>query len=185
MLSLARWFCRLWLLHFARPASDRLLWRALHARPIRSVVEIGIENIPRTRRLWDVLAWRDENLPLHYTAMDAFESRPAGQPPLTLKEAHSALRREGVQVKLIPGDVPSALARSANSLTGTDLLLISAGLDADELSKAWPWMPRMLHAGTIIFQEETDAAHKRSWRRLSIVEIQQRAAAAKGKRKAA
>lgn len=185
MLSLPRCFSRLWLLHFAHPACDRVLWKALHARPIRSVVEIGIDNIPRTRRLWDALAWRDGNLPLCYTAIDAFESRPAGRPPLPLKQAHSALRREGVQVKLIPGDVSSALARSANSLTGTDLLLISAGLDGEQLAKAWPWMPRMLHAGTIIFQEEMDAAGTRVWRRLSIVEIQQRAAAAKGKRKAA
>ncbi|HUE72547.1 MAG TPA: hypothetical protein VMP01_16805, partial [Pirellulaceae bacterium] len=148
-------------------------------KAIRSVVEIGIADAARTRKVWEALAFRRENLPLRYTGIDPFESRPPGQPALSLKQAYSELRRDGVQVKLVPGDPATALHRTANSLTGTDLLIISATIDAGDLARAWTWMPRMLHAGTIIYQEVRDAAGASSWQRLSIVEIQQRAKAAK------
>jgi hypothetical protein len=179
MLPFGRLIQRTWLLYFSKPAADRVLYRALRGKAIRSVVEIGLADLPRTRRLWDALAWRSENLPLRYTGIDPFDSRPKDQPALPLKQAFAELRRDQVQVKLVPGDAQSALYRTANSLTGTDLLLISRNLDGSALARAWPWMPRMLHAGTIIFQEVTDAQGGRTWQRLSIVEIQQRAAAAK------
>lgn len=170
---------RIWLFYFSKPAADRTLYKAISGKVIRSVVEIGIADAARTRRLWDVLAWRRENRPLRYTGIDPFESRPAGQPALPLKQAYAELRRDGVQVKLVPGDPQTALHRTANSLTGTDLLIITRNVDASALARAWTWMPRMLNAGTIIFQETVDGRGAPSWRRLSIVEIQQRAATAK------
>ena len=180
MLPFGRLIQRTWLHYFSKPAADRALYRALSGKAIRSVVEIGLADLPRTRRLWDALAWRNENLPLRYTGIDPFESRPKDQTALPLKQAFAELRRDQVQVKLVPGDPQAALYRTANSLTGTDLLLISRNLDASALARAWQWMPRMLHAGTIIFQEVIDAQGGRAWQRLSIVEIQQRASAAKG-----
>ncbi len=185
MLPLGRFIQRIWLNYFSKPASDRPLFQAVTGKAIRSVVEIGIADVARTRKLWDVLAWRGENLPLRYTGIDPFESRPKSQSPLLLKQAYAELRRDGVQAKLVPGDAPSALHRTANSLTGTDLLLISGTIAGGELSRSWTWMPRMLCAGTIIFQEVLDAQGGRSWQRLSIVEIQQRAKAAKSPRRAA
>jgi hypothetical protein len=179
MLPFGRLIQRTWLLYFSKPAADRALYKALSGKAIRSVVEIGLADLPRTRRLWDALAWRIENLPLRYAGIDPFESRPKDQPLLSLKQAFAELRHDQVQVKLVPGDAQSALYRSANSLSGTDLLLISRNLDASSLGRAWQWMPRMLHAGTIIFQEVTDAQGGHTWQRLSIVEIQQRASAAR------
>ncbi|HZL87543.1 MAG TPA: hypothetical protein VFB96_04130 [Pirellulaceae bacterium] len=180
MLFFGRLIQRTWLLYFSKPASDRSLYRALSGKPIRTVVEIGLPDLARTRRLWDALAWRKDSLPLRYTGIDLFESRPKDQAALPLKQAFAELRRDQVQVKLVPGDAQTALYRTANSLTGTDLLLISRNLDGNALARAWTWMPRMLHAGTIIFQEVTDSQGGRMWQRLSIVDIQKRAAATKG-----
>lgn len=186
MFSLGRLIQRLWFQYFSTTPADRPLLSALANKAIRSVVEIGIADTARTRKVWEALAFRRENLPLRYTGIDPFESRPQGHPPLSLKQAYSELRRDGVQVKLVPGDPATALHRTANSLTGTDLLIISATIDAGNLARAWTWMPRMLHAGTIIFQEVRDAAGAGQWQRLSIVEIQHRARpAGKSARKAA
>ena len=187
MFSLGRFLQRLWFQYFSTTAADRPLLSAIANKAIRSVVEIGIPDPSRTRKVWEALAFRRENLPLRYTGIDLFESRPKAHPAWPLKQAYSELRRDNVQVKLVPGDAASALHRTANSLTGTDLLIISATIDAATLARAWTWMPRMLHAGTIVFQEVRDASGGTTWQRLSIVEIQQRAKGAKGaeKRKAA
>lgn len=186
MSPLGRLIQRFWLFYFSKPAADRPLYKAICGKTIRSVVEIGIADQSRTRKLWDVLAWRVENLPLKYTGIDLFDSRPKDQPALLLKQAFALLRRDGVTVNLIPGDPQSALNRSANSLTGTDLLLVSRNLASHALAPAWRWVPRMLHAGTIIFQEVADTNGAPAWQRLSIVEIQKRAAEAnKAARRAA
>ena len=179
MLPLGRWVRRLWTYYFSTPVADRPLHQPLAGKAIRSLVEIGVPDVRRTLRLWDLLAERPENLPLKYTGIDLFDARLSTQPPLPLKQAFAELRRDGIQVKLVPGDPQSALHRVANSLMGTDLLIVSANLDAASLAKAWTWMPRMLHAGTIIFQESAAADGQSTWQRLSIVEIQQRARSVK------
>ena len=178
MLPFGRLIQRTWLLYLSKPPADRALYRAVRGRVVRSVVEIGLPDLVRTQRLWEALSWHTGNLPLCYAAIDPFDSRTKNQPVLSLKQAHAKLRHTQVHVKLIPGDAPTALHRTANSLTGTDLLLISRGVDADALSRSWQWIPRMLHAGTIILQE-TDAPGAKPWQRLSIVEVQQRAKATK------
>lgn len=168
-----------WLLYFSQPAPDRFLYKAVKGKSIKSVVEIGIGNGLRTQRVLEVLAWNGANLPLKYTGVDLFEARPQSQPGLALKQAFHDLRRPDVQVKLVPGDPYDALVRAANGLAGTDLLIISADQDRASLERAWTYMPRMLHAGSLIFQEDGDAkTGKSSYRRLSLLDIQRNAAVA-------
>ena len=168
-----------WLLYFSQPAPDRFLYKAVKGKSIKSVVEIGIGSGVRTQRLLEVLAWNAANLPLKYTGVDLFEARPQSQPGLALKQAFHDLRRPDVQVKLVPGDPYDAMVRAANSLAGTDLLIISADQDRASLERAWTYMPRMLHAGSLIFQEDGDAkTGKSSYRRLSLLDIQRNAAVA-------
>src|SRR5688500_19009784 len=163
MLPLGRWVRRLWTYYFSTPVADRPLHQPLAGKAIRSLVEIGVPDVRRTLRLWDLLAERPENLALKYTRCDLFDARLSAPPPLPLEPAFAELRRDGTQMKLVPGDPQSALHRVANSLMGTDLRLISANLDAQSLARAWTWMPRMLHAGTIIFQESTAADGQSTW----------------------
>ncbi|MCI0358955.1 MAG: hypothetical protein L0211_10790 [Planctomycetaceae bacterium] len=172
-----------YLLYFAQPAADRTLYWAVRRKPIRTIVELGIglgeAAHYRTERLLEVAAWRRECLPLVYTAIDLFESRPASQPRLTLKRAFRELRATGAMARLIPGDPYSALLRMANALTGTDLLIVSAAIDQDSLAQAWRLVPRMIHPKTLVFQEDADAASgQASWRQLNCDEIHQLAAAA-------
>jgi hypothetical protein len=161
-----------YLLYFSQPAADRTLFKAIKAKPIRSIVELGVGLSGRTERILEIAAWRPDCLPLRYTGIDPFDSRPAGQPKLSLKEAYSQLRTTGAKAQLVPGEPFSALHRVANSLAGTDLLLISGIYDAESLAPAWKYIPRMLQPSSLVFlQEPGPATGKEFWRQIKAEEI--------------
>jgi hypothetical protein len=186
-LRLGRLLRSLYLLHFSQPAADRVLWKAVKNRPIRSIVELGVGLGGRTERLLEIAAWRTAGEPIRYTGIDLFECRPASRPQLALKQAYHDLRATGHTIRLLPGDPYSALARSANALTGTDLVLIAAGLDEASLERAWRYVPRMLHDQSLMFQQSPigdKGLH--AWRLMPLQEIQRLAATAgKSHRRAA
>ncbi|MBW8884466.1 MAG: hypothetical protein JF612_06745 [Planctomycetia bacterium] len=175
-----------YLLYFSQPATDRALYRAVRSGPVRSIVELGISLTSRTPRLLEIAGWRAASLPLRYTGIDLFESRPPDQPALPLKHAFAGLQSPTVRVQLVPGDPATALGRTANSLVGTDLLIISANQDRDSLVGAWPWLPRMLTPASLIFLEEpAEKSGQSSWRRLTFTDVQRLAAQSKPARRAA
>jgi len=95
--------------------------------------------------------WPDQEI--HYTGIDLFEARPAENPGITLKLAYKLLKRLNARIRLVPGDPFMALARSANNLTDTDLIVIAADQDPEAMSRAWSFIPRMIHEGSLVFQE--------------------------------
>ena len=176
-----------YLLYFSQPAADRSLLKAIKKRPIRSIVEIGVGlGVGRTQRMLEVAGWRPDCQPLRYTGIDLFESRPSEQPGLSLKKAHLALRSSGIKTQLVPGDPYQALVRTANALTGTDLLLIDAGQDEASLRRAWTYVPRMLHKDSLVFIAQPASEQKKAfWRIVPRDEIVRLAAAGKQARRAA
>lgn len=178
-LSVSRLIRSTYLLYFSQPAADRALFKAIKRQPVRSIVELGIGFTGRTQRLLEVAAWPTDPRPLRYTGIDLFEARPADQTGMSLKEAFAAFRTPDTKVQLVPGDPHGALRRVANSLTGTDLLLIAANQDRQSLADAWTWVPRMLSATSLIFAEEPAAKPGTSvWRRIELDEVQKLASAA-------
>lgn len=166
-----------YLLYFSQPAGDRLLFTAMKKRPVRSIVELGIGSSGRTKRLLEVAGWNRSAEPLRYTGIDLFEARPAGKPGPSLKATFADLRLPDVKVQLVPGEPHLALRRVANSLTGTDLLLISADQDGDSVAQAWTWIPRMLTPQSLIFIEEAGPkAGTSTWRPLKLEDVQKLAA---------
>ena len=173
-----------YLFYFSQPAGERSLLKAIHRQPIKSVVEIGVGTGARTRRLLEVVGWSAGESALKYTGIDLFEGRPAGTPGMTLKEAFHSLKTANIKMQFVPGDPYQALARTANMLTGTDLMVISAGLDEASLAKAWMYVPRMLHPQTLVFiQEKSDAGGKpvETYKRLTQLEVEKLATAASKK----
>jgi hypothetical protein len=165
------------LLYFSQPAADRALYQALAARPIRSIVELGISLAHRTPRLLEVAAWK-RTPPLRYTGIDLFEGRDAKSPGPSLKQTHVALRLPSVRVQFVPGDPHTDLARVANALGATDLVVIAADQDRESLARAWSWLPRMLTSKSLVFLEQPGGKAGAIWRRIPLAEVQQLAAQA-------
>jgi len=142
---MSRWLHHLWLTHFSKPKGQRVLFRTLKERPARSILEIGVGDLSRAERLIDFAGEFLPNGELHYTAIDLFEGRPDPATGISLKEAHGRLKQLDAKIKVVPGDPFSALARAANSLGQTDLVLIASDIDAESMQRAWTYLPRTLH----------------------------------------
>ena len=121
-----------------------------------------------------------------YAGIDLFEARESNRPGLTFKQAYQRIRPLAGKVKLLPGDPYSALARGANELTGTDLIVVAADQDAESLARAWFYIPRMLHPRSVVLIEERpDNGNTTQLRRIPGDEIQQRAALSAPRRRRA
>ena len=160
-----------WLLYFSQPANDRALYKAVKGRTIRSVIEFGVGDGTRSKNLLEVLSWKADNLPIRYTGIDLFEARPAGAQGLTLKQAFATIRAPEVKVQLVPGSPYDALLRCANTLTETDLIIISAATQVVDLEKAWKFVPRTLHNDSMILREQPAGGGKTVFQTLSVAEV--------------
>ncbi len=152
-MSAAQYARYLFLTRMSKPASDREILKWVYDNRPRSIVEIGVGQAVRTQRMLELLTHHLPPAEIRYTGVDLFEARGSNTPGLSLKEAFTVLRSLGVKAQWVPGDPYSALGRVANNLGNTDLLLVSADQDAESLSHAWAFVPRMLHPQSVVFQE--------------------------------
>jgi hypothetical protein len=162
-----------YLAYLSQPANDRQIYRAIRHHRVGSIVELGVGYAQRAQRMLEVASrfWPDEEI--HYTGIDLFEARPAENPGITLKLAYKLLKRLNANVRLVPGDPFMALARAANNLTDTDLIVIAADQDPEAMSRAWSLIPRMIHEDSLVFQERSGRAGGNSqFVRLGLQEIE-------------
>lgn len=147
-----------YLLHLSKPLHNRPIYQAIARRGVKSIVELGVGTGQRAMRMIEVAARRTPAGQIRYTGVDLFEARsPRDTQGMPLKMAHRLLQATGAQIRLVPGDPFAALARSANCLGPTDLVIISHELDPALLAPAWFYLPRILHAGSHVLTEHRDA----------------------------
>lgn len=161
---------RYWrLAYLSKPKNERSLYRAMRHVKSRSILEIGVKLGLRSKNLIEV-AQRFQDDEIQYTGIDLFEGRPKSDPGATLKSTHRTLGQTGAKIKLCPGDPQSALMRISNTLTNVDLIVIAGDQDSESLARAWYYVPRMLHAESLVFvqQNNTDG----NFQRLTTLEIQ-------------
>lgn len=174
-----------YLAHLSLPLKDRVLYQAARKHRVRRVLEIGLEDGTRLKRMLSVLAGHAAPGDVVYSVIDLFESRPStSQPAFSLKEIHQLLTAAGVRSRLVPGDPHAALARAANAIGPVDLIVLSSQADSAAMASAWFYMPRLLHEGTLVFQEQGSGFLARM-ESLSHAEIAKRATQAEGVRRAA
>jgi hypothetical protein len=90
---------------------------------------------------------------VEYAGIDLFEARSDAAGGVSLKDVHRKLKPAKAKVRLVPGDPYSAMARMANQLVGTELLLISADQVGESLERAWFYIPRLLAPNaTVLFE---------------------------------
>ena len=111
-----------------------------------------------------------------YSGFDPFDARDGDVGPLSVKQAHRVLKPLGAAVRLVPGYPGDTLAAWANSLMGTDLLLVSADVDLESLDRAWFYVPRMLHERSLVLNESVEGEARR-WDAVPLSQIHERAAA--------
>lgn len=184
-VSIAQRVKYLYLAYLSKPAGNRMLYRLIHQRRVRRIVELGVGDGQRALRLIGLAQMSAGEEPVRYVGVDLFEGRPAtAAPGLSLKEAHRLMQATGAKVQFLPGDPYSALARGANSNTGTELLLISAEQDEESLARAWFYVPRMLAAGATVLREEISGQGEPGWRKISQAELERLSAAPQRQRAA-
>jgi hypothetical protein len=144
-----------YLAYLSKPKADRLLYKVVRRTPPQSIVELGVGTGLRSQRLLEQVLERHAATAVRYTGIDMFEARPKERPGMALKQAHAMFKPFGVKSQLIPGDPFSALSRAANGLPQTDLVIIAADQDAESLTRAWMFVPRMLHDKSLIYREES------------------------------
>ena len=182
------WKHRLNLVHLgylSNPPEARCLYRAVWRHRVASIVEIGMGLGLRSRRLISTAHSVNPGQPIRFTGIDMFEARPDDSPGMTLKRAHRELKPLVSRLQLVPGDPFSALARTANSLGDTDLVVISADQDEESLERAWFYLPRMLHANSLVFVEQASSKPGKSvFCQLEMKQIDSRASAVASRRAA-
>ena len=185
MLSINNGLRFAYLSYFSQPPSDRPIYRAIRSHRVRRIVEFGVGLGQRAVRMIEAASLFAPRQKILYTGVDLFEARSSDEGPgLTLKMAHRKLKSTGARIQLLPGDPFTVLSRSANGLSGTDLIVISERQDKDSLARAWFYLPRMLHGSSSVFIEEPSRqGGKRVLRQLPSREIEERATA--GMRRAA
>ena len=120
---------------------------------------------------------------MRYVAIDLFEARTADKQGLSLKEAHRVFKPSGAQVQLIPGDAGGRAAAGRQLASEYGPGLISAEHDDASLDAAWFYLPRMLHAGSLVLRETAAADGQRQFVEIPAAEIATRANS--GRRRAA
>ena len=123
--------------------------------------------------------------PIRYTGVDLFEMRSGQVPALSLKQAHRLLSGTGCKPQLVPGDPLTALSRVANTLTGTDLLIVGPEQEPHSMSRAWFYVPRMLHPGSQVLEGRLAGDATMHWQPVTREEVERRAAAASRAQRAA
>jgi hypothetical protein len=185
-LAGAHLFKYLYLSHFSQPSWERTLYRSMRLTRPRKILEVGLADAVRSRRLIEVAQRYQPAGEIEYVGIDLFEARPSESPGIPLKEAHRRIKPLGCRVQLVPGDPFSALARTANSLRAMDLVIVSADQDPASLARAWFYVPRILHEGSRVHVEEVSSEPgKRVLRPLLPLDVVRLAKAASGTRRAA
>jgi len=149
-----------------KPISSFRFLKMIKQREIRSIIEVGLGDGTRCEKLIAV-AQRFSEEKVRYTGVDLFDARESST-PLKLIEMHRRLKSVDAKTQLVPGDIGSALPRIANSHLRTDLILISAGFDREQFSTVKSFLPRMLHASSLVLIQSKQEAEFKKISRLEI-----------------
>ncbi len=162
-ISSFRFFMMTW---FDKPVADRAVYKLIKQRQVRSIIEVGLGDGSRCEKMIAV-AQKFSEEKVRYTGVDLFDAREASQ-PLKLIDMHRRLKPIDAKTQLVPGDMGSALPRIANSHLRTDLILISAGFEREQFSEVRAFLPRMLHASSLVLVQAKEGAEFKKLSRLEI-----------------
>ncbi len=151
-MSRPSWWRRIYWTRFGKPVEDRALFTELVNGCFSSVLEIGIGDCQRIRRIAKLIQLPAGTERLRYIGTDEFEAAQDGRRHYSLKQAHKIVGVLGFKASLVPGDIGSAVPRVAHKMGASDLIIIDGGVDPQNLS-AGPigsWLNRIGHEQSVI-----------------------------------
>jgi hypothetical protein len=152
-MSQLTWFQRVYWTRFSKPLSDRELVRHLIATPITSLLEVGVGDGSRLKRIAQIVQLADGVERLRYVGVDEFEAAKDHSHHLSLKTAHQLAAQLSFKATLIPGDLKSAIPRVAHKIGASDLIVVDGGLDPaqPEVGPVATWLKHIAHENSVIF----------------------------------
>lgn len=152
-MSRPSWFSKLYWSHFGKPSEDRALVKHLLQNPLASIVEFGVGDCQRIRRISKLAQLAEGVEQIRYVGTDEFEAANEPSGHISLKQAHQIAGALGFKVTLMPGDVASAAPRVAHKVGASDLIIVNGGMDAASpaSSPLAAWIDHLCHESTSIF----------------------------------
>lgn len=159
-MSLPGWWQRFYWTRLAKPVEDRALFGYLLERPYRSVLEVGMGDGQRLRRLARLIQIPPDVDRIRYIGTDEFESAEDRQGHMRLKDAHRLAGQLGFRVALVPGPMESTMMRVAHKFGPSDLVIINGGWDPEHPHDciAGRWLPHIAHEGSVILASKQPGA---------------------------
>lgn len=152
-MSRPSWLQKVYWNYFGKPVQERALFRVLLDRPVSSILEIGVGDGARMRRIAKLARIAGSTDAVRYIGTDEFESAEDRSRHMTLKNAYQLASQLGFKkASLIPGSPLTALPRVAHKLGISEVVIIDGGLDPlDPLSGVvGGWLNRLAHADSAV-----------------------------------
>ena len=152
-MSRLSWLQKLYWSHLGKPVTERSLLRYLVHHEVSSILEIGVGNCQRMRRIAKLVQAPEGTDAIRYIGTDEFEAANDDLAHLSLKQAHQIAGSLHFKASLIPGDPMSALPRVAHKMGASDLIIINGHVDPEqpENSQIASWFNRLAHADSKVF----------------------------------
>jgi hypothetical protein len=152
-MSRLTWFQRVYWTRFSKPLSERELVRHLIATPLTSLLEVGVGDGSRLKRLAQIVQLSPGTERLRYVGVDEFEAAKDELHHLSLKTAHQLAAQLNFKATLIPGDLKSAIPRVAHKIGASDLIIVDGGLDPAQpnVGPVAAWLNHIANDRSVIF----------------------------------
>ena len=148
-----------------KPAADRTIYQLIKKHKFHSFVEIGMGTGQRCQRILQV-ASKFGGRPIRYTGIDLFDARTEN--PLKLIDMHKMLGSFDAKTQLVPGSIEPSIQRIANSHLRTDMIIISPDTQQSDLNNVMSYLPRMLHANSMVLIQPRSGQKMKQLMRLDI-----------------
>lgn len=177
-MSQLSWLQKQYWAKFGQPAEERNLFKFLVHNPVTSILEVGIGNCQRMRRIAKLAHLPQDVEVLRYIGTDEFEAAADSANHLSLKQAHQIAGSLGFKASLIPGDAGAAIPRVAHKMGTTDLIIVDGGLDpkSPTTGVVSQWLNRLAHEDTVVFAAATAGEELQMLDRATVEQVTARAA---------
>ena len=144
-----------------RPRRYRNLFRVIHERRCRCIVEVGTWNGVHARQMIQTAAIHHPVGTVKYLGFDLFEGltdellrQELSKRPPAFEDVQRVLESTGAQIRLFRGNTRETLPGAIDQLREGDLFFIDGGHSIETIASDWSAIERALRPGaTVIFDD--------------------------------